>query len=164
MASGRGTGWLLANDDTVVVAAKAGWPEYLKYEAYVCRPGRSFRAGLTHLGFYYDGAIQPLIPRIIAWFPTVAFTYESAQERRDEGAAVVADLIDAMLEANLRVEGESYGVLLLSAHSDEATLKLAHPITNDTKTAGGRNWGWTLSQRYTNIDRLTSGATVTSAL
>jgi hypothetical protein len=55
---------LLTTDDTVVVAARVAWPEYQRFAAYVCQPNRSFRVGLTHLGFYAHGAIQPLVPRI----------------------------------------------------------------------------------------------------
>lgn len=40
---------LFSNDDTVVVAAKTAWGDYLQYAAYICQPDRSFRAGLTHL-------------------------------------------------------------------------------------------------------------------
>jgi hypothetical protein len=57
---------LLTADDTVIVAAQAAWPEYQQFNAYVCQPDRAFRGGLTHMGFYTNGAIQPLIPRIRA--------------------------------------------------------------------------------------------------
>ncbi len=55
---------LLTADDTVVVAARAAWPEYQEHGAYVCQPDRTFRDGLTHFGFYAKGAIQPLVPQI----------------------------------------------------------------------------------------------------
>ena len=50
---------LVDNDDVVVVAARVAYSEYLKHGAYVCQPETSsFRQGLTHMGFYADGAIQ----------------------------------------------------------------------------------------------------------
>jgi hypothetical protein len=56
------TDGLLTSDDTVIVAARAAWPFCLQSGAYVCQPNRAFREGLTHLGFYAEAAIQPLIP------------------------------------------------------------------------------------------------------
>jgi hypothetical protein len=47
-----GTDGLLTTDDTVVVAARRAWPDYQQFSAYVCQPNRTFRDGLTHLGFY----------------------------------------------------------------------------------------------------------------
>jgi hypothetical protein len=48
--------------------------------------------------------------------------------------------------------------------ADAETVLLDHPILNDTKAASGRTWAWTLSQRYTSIERLRSGARFTSEL
>jgi len=47
---------------------------------------------------------------------------------------------------------------------DARTIRLQAPITNDTVTSAGKPWGWTLNQRYTSLDRLTSGVTRTSQL
>jgi hypothetical protein len=155
---------LLTNDDTVVVAARSAWPEYQQTSAYVCQPDRSFREGLTHLGFYADGAIQPLVPRIDQHLPSVPFTREEAESRRLSGDHVVAHLIDRLLDDGGRTDGSSYGVLLLSGPDDGATVVLDQPVLNDTVTATGRNWAWTLGQRYTRLDALTSGIQRTSEL
>lgn len=61
---------LTINDDTSV-AARAAWPEYLRHGAYVCQANRSFRKGLTHLGFYTAGAVQPRVPAIRRHVPAV---------------------------------------------------------------------------------------------
>lgn len=145
---------LLTADDTVVVAARAAWPEYKELAAYVCQPERSFREGLTHFGFYADGAVQPLVPRIRRHFPAVLFTLEEASAREAAGEVELAGLIEHTLGAGTRVEGESYGVLLLSARDDPDTVRLEGTIVNDTRTTSGRNWAWTLSQRYTSLDAL----------
>ena len=47
---------------------------------------------------------------------------------------------------------------------DPGTVRLSAPIINDTTTVDGKPWGWTLSQRYTSLSRLQSGATTTSQL
>ena len=158
------TDGLLTNDDTVIVAARSAWPFYKETAAYVCQPNRAFRDGLTHLGFYSDGAVQPLVPRIIRHIPTMSFTMEEAERRAGDGEATVAESIETALKNGTRVEGEAYVVFLLSDAEAADTVKLASPIVNDTKTASGKTWAWTLGQRYTSLERLTSGVTVTSGL
>ncbi len=155
---------LLSADDTVVVAARAAWPEYQRLAAYVCQPNRSFRAGLKHLGFYAEGAIQPLIPHIRKHHTAVRFTRDEARAVRAVGEAELAGLIESLLDEQSRTDGEAYDVLLLTPADDPKTVRLEAPITNDTVTESGKPWGWTLSQRYTSLDKLTSGVTHTSQL
>jgi hypothetical protein len=155
---------LLSADDTVVVAARAAWPEYQRLAAYVCQPNRSFRAGLNYLGFYAEGAIQPLIPHIRKHYTAVLFTRDEASARRVSGEAELASLIEYLLDQRGRTDGEAYDVLLLTGPDDPRTVHLQAPIANDTVTESGKPWGWTLSQRYTRLDKLTSGVTRTSQL
>ncbi|MGQ0623161.1 MAG: hypothetical protein ACT4PP_00660 [Sporichthyaceae bacterium] len=155
---------LLTSDDTVVVAARAAWQDYLDYAAYVCQPDRAFRAGLTHFGFYYKSAIQPIVPRILDHAPSVLFTRENAAALRATGSSRLADLIEGLLDQGARTDGNAYGVFLLSPAEAPETERLSAAIANDTKTESGRTWAWTLGQRYTSIKRLKSGATVTSQL
>lgn len=155
---------LLTNDDTVVVAARSAWSEYLKYDAYICQPDRAFRRGLTHFGFYYGGQIMAKVPRIRQWAPRVVFSPEYASQLQEEGDAVLAKVITDVLADGARDEGGAHGVMLLSSADDPDTVNLAAPIQNDSKTANGKPWAWTLGQRYTQLERLTSGATKTSAL
>jgi len=155
---------LLTNDDAVVVAAKSAWQEYLDYSAYVCQPDRAFREGISHFGFYYRGSIQSKIAKIRAYHPAVTFTRTESAGLRDAGEHELADLIDQVLTDGARVEGDAHGVMLLSAPDDGDTIQLHAPIVNDTKTEAGKPWAWTLSQRYTRLDRLRSGITRTSQL
>lgn len=158
------TDGLLTNDDTVIVGARAAWPEYHAISAYVCQPDRAFRDGLTHFGFYTEGAIQPLIARIRAHYAAVSLTRVEAAERRAAGEDDLAELIDRLLDEGSRTEGDPFGVVLLSGPSDPDTVQLAEPIVNDVPAASGRAWPWTLSQRYTRLDRLRGGITHTSQL
>jgi hypothetical protein len=158
------TDGLLTNDDTVIVAARSAWPEYLRFAAYICQPERAFRDGLQHFGFYAGAAIQPLIAGIRAYHPKVRFTREETARLRSDGLLDLAQLVDEQLDEALRGEGESFGVVLLSSSDDGDTVDLGHVISNDTKTANGRTWAWTLSQRYTRLERLTSGIATTSEL
>jgi hypothetical protein len=155
---------LLSTDNTVIVAARQAWPEYQRFAAYICQPNRAFRDGLTHFGFYAGGAIQPLVPRIQKHYVAVPFTREESQHFRSTGENRTADLVDQLLDDGLRTLGEYYDVLLLSSKDDAETIQLELPIVNDTVTVAGRPWGWTLSQRYTSLDKLRSGVTRTSEL
>lgn len=157
------TDGLLTSDDTVVVAARSAWPEYRRFGTYVCQADRTFREGLTHLGFYAEGAIQPLVPRIRGVLPSVMFSAEEAAARRASGEEEVASIIETLSAESTR-ESKPYCIVLLTGPDDPKTLVLQQPIQNDTVTASGRNWAWTLGQRYTSSDRLRSGAKVTSEL
>lgn len=120
--------------------------------------------GLSHLGFYAGGAIQPLVPRIEKHHRAVPFTDEEVRKLRGEGEYRVADLIETLLREATRMKGEVFGVMPLSGPEADATVRLPHPVENDTVTATGRRWGWTLGQRYTELRRLRSGVKLTSEL
>ncbi len=58
------------------MAARFAWGEYNEHGVYICQPDRSFRPGLTHMGFYARGAIQPKIAKILDQRPQSA-TFDS---------------------------------------------------------------------------------------
>lgn len=153
--------------DVVVVAARAAYPEYLQHSAYVCQPGRSFMKGLTHMGFYADSEIKPEIARIRYVEDNVVFTRDNADRRstsEDAGLVQVGRLIRKMLDLELRTDGEAYQVFLLSSAADDETVQLPQPIKNTAVSASGKNWAWTLGQRYTRLSALRTGPTDTTAL
>lgn len=150
---------LLSADDTVIVAAARAWPAYHRTGAYVCQANRAFREGLTHLGFYADGSIQPLVARIKERHVAVPFTSAEARLCRAEGRAELGDVIEARLVEGDRSEGEPYDVFLLSAPNDPDTVDLGHSIKNDSGAGA-----WTQKQRYTSLKALRNGATITSQL
>jgi hypothetical protein len=146
---------LLTTYDTVVVAARVAWPEYLDTSSYVCQPMRSFRDGLIHFGFYADGSIKRLLPRIRVHYSSVPFTPEEASKRIGMGDIELADLISRNLEWGTRVEGQAYDVFLLTAPNDlENTEVLQADIANDMTSSSGRGSAWTQGQRYTRLERL----------
>ncbi|GAA1119892.1 hypothetical protein NE857_26345 [Nocardiopsis exhalans] len=158
---------LLTCDEVVVVAASQAYPEYLESAAYICQPGRAFREGLTHMGFYAQQAIQPHLARILTRQDHVPFTPEEAQQREDSGGrdARIADLIRSLLESGVREEGQEYMVFLLSGPEDPETVVLEVPLVNDTVAASGRSWAWTMGQRYVSLAALRrSGVRTTSDL
>jgi nucleotide-binding universal stress UspA family protein len=158
---------LVDSDEVVVVAARFAYPEYLTRSVYVCQAKRTFRGGLTHLGFYANGAIQRHVPSIRHREDLVTFTPQEAASRRS-GSEVdrrVGEVIQMLLADGPREEGEQYQVFLLSGPEDPDTVRLDRPIANDTVTESGRSWAWTLGQRYVSLADLTRpGVVVTSQL
>lgn len=154
---------LLGTQDTVIVAARRAYPAYQATDAYVCQPGRSFRKGLTYLGFYADGEIKPLLARVRAREDAILFTGENAAALRAAGREELADVIERTLSAEPDRDGREWQVFLLSGPPDPETTKLAAPIINTT-VANGRPWAWTLGQRYARSDHLQAGYPTTSAL
>ncbi len=157
---------LVDSDDVVIVAARFAYPEYLKRSVYICQAGRTFRDGLTHLGFYAESAIQTHVPCIRYREQMVKFTHAEASVRKTstETDQLVAEVIETELAEGIRKEGNQHQIFLLSAPDDPATLSLAQPIQNDT-TASDRPFAWTMGQRYVSLGALTrAGVKVTSDL
>lgn len=158
---------LIDNDDVVVVAARFAYPEYLARGLYICQAERAFRDGLTHMAFYANSAIQVQVPRIRCREDLVSFTHGEAVARqgRSETDRLIGAAIEVDLNAGTREEGKQYQVFLLSAPDDPDTVRLPHPIINDTVAESGRPWAWTMGQRYINLAGLTRpGVSVTSDL
>jgi hypothetical protein len=159
---------LLDVADTVVVAARLAWGEYNDHGIYICQPDRSFRPGLTHMGFYAHSAIQPTVAKILDQRPE-SITFDSATVAAlRSGSPIdnrIADAIEASLVGGTRSEGQPFRVFVLSRSPDEGSVLLSGPITNTTRAASGRTWAWTMGQRYTRLTALTTrGLDTTSDL
>jgi hypothetical protein len=97
----------------------------------------------------------------------VMFTLDEAAHRKDgsERDRLIAAVIETTLDEGTRETGEQYQVFLLSGLQDPDTISLAQPVTNDTLSASGKPWAWTIGQRYTRLASLTRpGISVTSDL
>ncbi|HVA05211.1 MAG TPA: hypothetical protein VNG12_00555 [Acidimicrobiales bacterium] len=159
---------LLDMADTVVVAARFAWGEYNDHGVYICQPDRSFRPGLTHMGFYAHGAIQPKIAKILDQRPqSITFDGDTVKELQAGGSVDqrIAESIEASFDNGIHSAGQPYRVFVLSHPDDEETVTLSNSITNTTKAASGRTFAWTMSQRYTRLSALTkTGITTTTEL
>lgn len=159
---------LLDIEDVVVVAARFGWGEFKDHGVYICQPNRSFRPGLTHMGFYTHGAIQPKIAKILDQRPQpVTFDDDTVKEFRTGDAIEqrIASAIEVSLAGGIRSAGQPYRMFVLSHSDDDETVTLTSPITNTTKAASGRAFAWTMGQRYTRLSALTKpGITTTTQL
>lgn len=159
---------LVDNDDVVVVAARFAYPEYLKDSVYICQAGRSFREGLTHMGFYADAAIQTHVALIRYREDHIMFTLDEATSRNAGSTTdrLIGGIIETALRVGPREAGTQYQVFLLSGPEDPETIHLAQPIVNNTISESGRSEAWTRGQRYISLASLTqqSAPTVTSDL
>lgn len=158
---------LVDNDDVVVVAARFAYPEYLEHGFYICQAGRAFRAGLTHMGFYAEAAIQICVARIRYREDNVLFTLGEAAVRKIESDVdrLVGNAIEISLANGSREPEARYQVFLLSGAQAPDTIHLSQPIVNDTISASGKTWAWTIGQRYTSTTNLVKpGLKVTSDL
>lgn len=152
----------VADADTVVVAARNAYHNYLDTDAYVCQPLRSFRDEITYLGFYKDKAIQREIPLIRHRRKNVLFSHDEARALRASGDRTdveVGVLLAKNLDSGQQAEGERYQVFLLSSPKDEAsTLVLREAIRHTRRGA------WTQGQRYTSSEALRRGPATTEEL
>lgn len=148
---------LLERRDTVVVAARVAYPDYLETHSYVCQPGRPFRQGLMRMGFYAHGAIQRELPAILYREDHVLFSGEDAIERQsssEPSRVAVGSVIAALLAMGRRMSGEAYQVFVLSAPDASDTLLLDTPIVNTKVDKNGKPWAWTMSQSYVDSNSL----------
>jgi hypothetical protein len=153
-------------DDVLVVAGgKIAVADYLRHDAYICQPERSFR-DVERMGFYRNGQIEPFFPRIRYRRMNLEWTRANATALRQIGAALdaeVADLIGRTLDdpGDPRQEGWRYQVFLLTPNDDPQTLMIAHPIRHET---AGRGTGWTQGTRYTSEEALRRNPATTTDL
>jgi hypothetical protein len=149
---------LVDSDDVVIVAARIAYDEYREHSAYICQPGRVFRTGLTHVGFYLDGAIQVHTPLIRHVADHVTFTPEEVTSRKSgtERDQLIGQVIESTLAKGTREEEQQYQIFLLSGQDDAQTIKLPEPIINNAVSASGRPSAWVQGQRYTSLAKLTA--------
>lgn len=143
---------LLTNaNDVAVVAARNAWPEYNEFHAYVCQPNRPFQH-VIRLGFYSKGVIYPLVPKILS-------SHEEVEMTRNAHSGELKRLVNFLLDSNLRIEGQKYKVLFLSAPDSPDTLVLPQPIPNDKLSKTGKPTAFTMGQRYVSAAELLKAKT-----
>jgi len=138
-------GLLSPEYDTVVVAARSAWHEYLKYGLYVCQADRTFRK-TAYMAFYADSEIKPVVAKIVE-------RVDQAELKQGIGGALGAAIDDLLADNPARL-GSINQVFLLSRESDSSTLTLPAAIPNDTRAKTGRGWAFVLSQTYVMLDDL----------
>lgn len=142
--------------EVLVVPALRAWPQYQKYHAYICQPGRTFQP-VQYIAFYCRGSIQPIIPRIIKSWDEVVY----GEKVNDPDLAKV---VDGVLKDQLATMGISNKVMLLTGPDDPGTLKLASPVINDLKSESGQVVAFTQNQRYVGLERLKKARTTSDLI
>jgi hypothetical protein len=148
---------LMDSSYAVIVPASFAYGQYLQNNVYACRAGRSFLPNVSHVGFYVQGAIQIHVPLIRYREDRVTFSEAEVAERM--AGSDVDRLIGTFIEDRLADGSWDHGaigqVFVLSGPRDEDTVRLAHPIINDTVSASGRRIAWVQNQRYVSLAMLT---------
>ncbi|MGE0820741.1 MAG: hypothetical protein AB7G75_04570 [Candidatus Binatia bacterium] len=129
--------------DTVVVAARNAWPEYQRYHAYICQPGRTFQP-VQYLAFYAESQIYPVVARILEVNDNIRFEHGRYTGR-------IGQLIEQILRREQREEGTVCKIFLLSPPDDADTIHLDGPILNNLCSASGRPSAFTQGQRYVRL-------------
>ena len=146
---------LLTVDDTIVVAARTAYPEYIGMSAYVCQPNRPIR-GVSHFGFYTGKRIKPEIAKVHGRCTEVRFVPEEARRFAAKRGLVdkrVGEVIRWRLKRRPDQLGEAFDVYILSAPTHPDTVVLDAPIEHTARGA------WTQGQRYTSVERLKEAKT-----
>lgn len=147
-----------STDNVVVVPAGRAWKEYNQFRAYVCQPNRFFRP-VRYIAFYSSNKIHEYIPQILKIHESVEFKHGDRAFARE-----LRNVVDQMLESNLREEGSNYKVFLLSAPDDPRTERLDAPIENTVKSDAGRRSAFTQYQRYVSLSALERAKTTSELL
>jgi hypothetical protein len=157
---------LLSAEDVVVVAARRSYPEYRRYHAYICQPGRSFRT-VPRLAFYANGHIQREVPGILARRDHIVISAETAEallSTKDEADRLFGTLIGRLIAEGARPEGGTNQIFLLTGPGDDRTTMIPQPIRNVETDREGRPVEWTQRQRYACLEILRSGIETTAEL
>lgn len=157
---------LLIAHDTVIVAAKTAYPDYLRTASYVCQPGRSFRPGLRYLGFYSAGEIKPEIARIEYHEDGVVFSQKEARRLARSKRPVdrrIGGIMATLLGLGRRLEGGQFQLFVLSEPESAKTIRRDAPIPHPPGPDGAIR-AWTQGQRYADSTRLRTASTTADLL
>lgn len=143
-------------DDTVVVPAKDGWPLYRAHFAYVCQPGRAFRA-VERIAFYADREIKPDIPAVLHKRDNVDWTIDEAHrlgESDDKNNRKIAEIIVG--SKAMGWTAGRYQVFLLTRHPDPRHRRLPTAVPH---AGSGPGSAFVQRQRYVSLHALETAAT-----
>jgi hypothetical protein len=148
-----------SSDRVVVVAARRAWPEYLKFFAYICQANRCLGES-THIAYYYQGAVQRWIPRVLEAVETVKLSEDCVNGKvglSEQTRARLLDLIRRLRAGGCTGDpGKEKKVVFLSSPNAPETIDIGGEIPNDCVTRTGKPWAFTVGQRYVSLARLRS--------
>lgn len=123
--------------------------QYTNLQALVLDVDDEIPPEVTHIGFYSNGAIQVLVPRIEADYPGLLFSRSTVRQLRETGSAddaAVAAVVQQSLDRDDDLANATHRLLLLSAPDAEQTIVLNEPVRNTT-THNGKPLAWAVAPR-----------------
>jgi hypothetical protein len=152
--------------DVLVLANK---PDYVRYQqsgAIVRNVSEFIPPTVTHVAFYVDGAIQSVVPRIVADYPGLLFATSTVEQLRTTGSQadeLAAQLIEASTQLDDDLVGTAHRVILLTAADAQDTLELPAPVRN-TRQRDGRPLAWAIASRVVSYASLAEQPVTTEDL
>ena len=153
--------------DVLVLTAPADSTRYSEHDAILVDPTRQqFPETVTHVGFYVQAAIQPVIPAVRAVYEGIVLTETTAAQlaatgKDDDGCA--AEVVRSLVAADDSLKGAVWRLVLLTPPGDPRTLHLDHEVRN-TKQLNGRPLAWTVGPRLVPFAALAGGPATTEEL
>ena len=161
----RDQGLLVSFQKRVLVfPAPAAWPMYRELSVYRRAVGKSFRKS-GHLGFYANGEIKPIVPKIKSEILSIDLRNQEAINLLEDDQKKLAEELKRRIDATdyWHEFSQAFHLMFLSEADDEETIKLGRPVKNDKRSKSGKGTAFTQSFTYVNIDSLKE-ATKTSEL
>lgn len=153
-------------DRVLVIANKLDHARYTNLSALLVDVDQQIPTDVTNIGFYVDGAIQPMIPRIEADYPGLLLSASTAAQLRATGRdpdTKAAGLIEGFLRVEDALANSTHRVLLLSAADDPSTIILDQPVQN-TKQRNNKPLAWTVGPRVVRLEALRRNPKTTEEL
>lgn len=138
----------------LVLPAKRAYGEYLNSGLYLCQPNRSFQPS-SRLGFYCDGEIKPIFPKILNSIESVRFEKDAISDNSDltdDEKSELLNAIENLSEDKIKRIGDDAKVMFLSSPDSSDTLNIKNAIKNNLKSSTGKNTAFTQNQRYITTD------------
>lgn len=149
-------GLLALPEDVVVVAARQAHTFYLRHHAYRCQAGRSFRDGLSYLGFYADKTIRRQVAAILLREDDVVVSEETIGRLSNDPDPLrrrLGEVIRATIDEEPELIGWTGQFFILSGPDDRETLILKGAVEHVGSSA------WVQKQRYVTSEALANAQT-----
>ncbi len=149
-------GLVVSSEKRVLVfPAPRAWPMYQQLNVYRRSVGRTFRKS-AYLGFYANGEIKPLVPRIKLEIKSINLRNRDEIDALDEESRGYAEKLKENIDNKDWWDefGKPFHLMFLSGPEDEETVKLPNAVKNDKKGRGGKRTAFTQSFTYVNLDKL----------
>lgn len=155
-------GLLPSRDNVVVVGARTAWPMYQRHKVYICQPNRAFR-NVEYIAFYTLGNIKPKVAKISQRHREVSLEQINSDDNVLQINKTLKDKVNSYAEEHImsgpKAKEFFEGAFQVFELDDSSEVDLGRDITNDITAINGRNFAYTVGQRYTSLDKLKEAQT-----